>query len=325
MPRPTARVLELLEILQSGGVRRVAELAARLGVDERTVRRYIDHLRALDIPVETRRGRHGGYRLAPGFRMPPLMLTEEEALAIVLGLLSARASGAATSGTPDAVEAALAKIRRAMPIAVATRVQALLDSTSFTSSAAAERASAEAPEAATLLSFAEAARSRHPVAFRYEDRAGRRSQRVLLPLGIVAISGRWYATGTDSLSGETRTFRLDRVVFPRVLPETFASPLDADPDALAESVRAAISATPWTHDASVLVEGTVEQVTARVPGGIATVEPSERPEWVRLRFRADRLDWVPGMLTRLESAVVVERPAELRELLATVARRLGGG
>ena len=93
MARPTARVLALLEILQSGGVHRVVELAARLDVDERTVRRYIDHLLALDIPVESLRGRYGGYRLAAGFRMPPLMLTDDEAVAIVLGLSSARAAG----------------------------------------------------------------------------------------------------------------------------------------------------------------------------------------------------------------------------------------
>ena len=80
MARPTSRVLTLLELLQSGGVRTVAELAGRLGVDGRTVRRYVDHLLDLDVPVESVRGRYGGYRLAPGYRMPPLMLNDEEAL-----------------------------------------------------------------------------------------------------------------------------------------------------------------------------------------------------------------------------------------------------
>ncbi len=82
MARPAARVLTLLELLQSGGVRTVAELADRLGVDGRTVRRYVDHLLDLDVPVESVRGRYGGYRLAPGYRMPPLMLSDEEALAV---------------------------------------------------------------------------------------------------------------------------------------------------------------------------------------------------------------------------------------------------
>jgi hypothetical protein len=85
MTRPTARVLALLEILQGGGTHTAVDLAGRLGVDERTVRRYADHLLDLDAPVESVRGPYGGYRLAPGFRMPPLMLTDEEALAVLLG------------------------------------------------------------------------------------------------------------------------------------------------------------------------------------------------------------------------------------------------
>ena len=83
--------------LQSGGVRTVAELADRLGVDGRTVRRYVDHLLDLDVPVESVRGRYGGYRLASGYRMPPLMLTDEEALAVLLGLVAALADRLAAS------------------------------------------------------------------------------------------------------------------------------------------------------------------------------------------------------------------------------------
>src|SRR6201992_325474 len=97
MTRPTAQVLTLLELLQSGGLRTPAELAGRLGVDERTVRRYVDHLLDLDIPVESVRGRHGGYRLAPGYRMPPLMLNDDEALAVLLGLVAGERSGLMTA------------------------------------------------------------------------------------------------------------------------------------------------------------------------------------------------------------------------------------
>ena len=95
MPRPTARVLALLEILQGGGTHTAADLARRLDVDERTVRRYAEHLLDLDVPVESVRGRYGGYRLAPGFRMPPLMLTDEEALAVLLGLVAGHRAGPA--------------------------------------------------------------------------------------------------------------------------------------------------------------------------------------------------------------------------------------
>src|SRR4051812_36518923 len=137
MARPTARVLAMLEVLESGGVHRVGALAERLGVDERTVRRYAEHLVALDIPVEAVRGRYGGYRLAPGFRMPPLMLTEDEAVAVVLAL--ATRSPAETGAAADT---ALSKVRRAMPATVSRRIDALLQTTSFTTSAAVDRSGA---------------------------------------------------------------------------------------------------------------------------------------------------------------------------------------
>ncbi len=93
MSRPIARVLTLLELLQAGGIRTVAELADRLDVDERTVRRYVGHLLDLDVPVESVRGRYGGYRLAPGYRMPPLMLNDDEARAVLLGLIAGQRAG----------------------------------------------------------------------------------------------------------------------------------------------------------------------------------------------------------------------------------------
>ena len=129
MVRPAARVLSLLELLQSGGVRTVTELADRLEVDERTVRRYAAHLIDLDIPVESVRGRYGGYRLAAGYRMPPLMLSDDEALAVLLGLIAGRRTGLA-AGT--ASETAAAKIRRVLPDRLARRLDAVLSSLSFT-------------------------------------------------------------------------------------------------------------------------------------------------------------------------------------------------
>jgi predicted DNA-binding transcriptional regulator YafY len=314
MARPTARVLAMLEVLESGGVHRVGALAERLGVDERTVRRYAEHLVALDIPIEALRGRYGGYRLAPGFRMPPLMLTEDEAVAIVLAL--ATRSPAETGAAADS---ALAKVRRAMPAALSPRIDALLTTTAFTTTAGAERAIAEAPPTATLLSFAEAARGGHPVEFRYEDRTGRGSRRTVLPFGIVARSGRWYVTGSDSLSGEVRTFRLDRIASVRVLPDSFAVPDDVDPAAM---VAAGLAAAPWRHEVSLRVTGELPLVASRIPAGIATVEPSEVSGDVRMRFRAEQLDWIPAMLVRLELPFLVERPAALRDLVADVAARL---
>ena len=170
MARPTARVLALLEILQAGGTRTVAELAERLAVDERTVRRYVAHLVDLDVPVRSVRGRYGGYRLAPGYRMPPLMLTGEEALAVLLSLLTFRRSEtAATSAV--AAESAAAKLRRVLPVALAARLETLAETVAFT----ARPRAAATPEADVLLLLAQAARDRSPVAIGYVDRDGRRS------------------------------------------------------------------------------------------------------------------------------------------------------
>ncbi|MGW2995400.1 helix-turn-helix transcriptional regulator, partial [Streptomyces sp. NPDC001193] len=172
MPRPIARVLMLLELLQSGGLRTVAELAARLEVDERTVRRYADHLLDLDVPVESVRGRHGGYRLAPGYRMPPLMLSDDEALAVLLGLIAGRRAGLMTA-TGSASETAAAKIRRVLPQRLGHRLDAVLDSLAFTGQPSAPAA----PETAVLLPVADAVRHHRPVSIRYTAADGRHSER----------------------------------------------------------------------------------------------------------------------------------------------------
>src|SRR6202046_5564173 len=131
MARPTARVLSLLELLQSGGVRTVAELAERLEGGERTVGGDVGDLTALDVPVESVRGRYGGYRLGSGYRMPPLMLSDDEALAVMLGLIAGGRTGlVTTAGT--ASETAAAKIRRVLPQRLARRLDAVLGSLAFT-------------------------------------------------------------------------------------------------------------------------------------------------------------------------------------------------
>jgi predicted DNA-binding transcriptional regulator YafY len=121
--RPTSRVLTVLEILQSRRRISGAEIAERLGVSRRTARRYVERLRELGIPVEAERGRYGAYSLRPGFKLPPLMFTEEEALGLTLGLLAARGLG--LSGVVPAVEGALAKVERVMPEALGERIRAL--------------------------------------------------------------------------------------------------------------------------------------------------------------------------------------------------------
>ena len=194
MARPTARVLALLEILQAGGTRTAAELAGRLEVDERTVRRYVEHLVDLDVPVRTERGRYGGYRLAPGYRMPPLMLTDDEALAVLLGLLAGRRSRS-VNASASAGEAAIAKLRRVLPVAVGRRLDVLMATVEFTEPARPEASA----ETRVILMMAEAALDHHPVAIEYTDREGHPSERTVHPYGIVAHSRHWYVAGADSI------------------------------------------------------------------------------------------------------------------------------
>lgn len=316
MPRPAARVLALLELLQSGGTRAVGELADRLDVDERTVRRYVEHLLDLDVPVESVRGRYGGYRLAAGYRMPPLMLSDDEALAALLGLTAAHRTGMATGA---ASETAAAKIRRVLPEHLRSRLDAVLGSLAFTA-AAGERA---VPEAAVLLPIADAVRHQRPVSIRYTAADGRRSDRALHPYGLVAHSGRWYVTGTDPAIGEERTFRLDRIADARALPGSFERPAGVDP---AERVLTGLATAPYRHEVALRIRGTAEQIRTRLPTGVALVEEpptgADAERWSRVRLRAQRLDWLPGVLAALDLPFVIERPDELREHVAAFADRL---
>ena len=183
MVRPTARVLALLALLQAGGTLTVADLAQRLAVDERTLRRYVEHLRDLDVPVETVRGRYGGYRLARHYRMPPLMLTDEDALAVVWALMLSSQSGSGPASLL-AVQSALAKVRRVLPAAPARRIDAVIDTVGFTAARDEAGESNKGPDdrvddssAQVLLVLAEAARDRRPVTFGYTARQGRAGQR----------------------------------------------------------------------------------------------------------------------------------------------------
>jgi predicted DNA-binding transcriptional regulator YafY len=320
MARPAARVLTLLELLQSGGVRTVAELADRLGVDGRTVRRYVDHLIDLDVPVESVRGRYGGYRLAAGYRMPPLMLSDEEALAVLLGLVAGRRAGLMTAaGT--ASETAAAKIRRVLPDRLARRLDTVLGSLAFT----APPGEFATPESAVLLCVADAVRHHRPVSIRYTAADGRRSERTLHPYGLVAHSGRWYVTGADPGIGEDRTFRLDRIADARTLPGSFEPPAGLDP---AQRVLSGLATAPYRYQVTLRVQATAEQIRARLPASVASIESAAAGEdpgaegWLRVDLRAERLDWVPAVLASLDRPFVIERPDELRGLVAALAERL---
>ena len=310
MARPTANVLTLLDLLQSGGVRTMTELADRLGVEPRTVRRYMGHLTELGVPIESVRGRYGGYRLAAGYRLPPLMLSDDEALAVLLGLLAGRRSGLATA-TGTANETAAAKLRRVLPARLAQRLDAVLEAVAFTTGPGDH----PAPRTGVLLTIADAVRHHRPVVLR---RATGRD-RTLHPYGLVNHSGRWYVTGVDPEAGEERTFRLDRLLDARTLPGSFPPSPGIDP---AERVLSSLARAPYRHEVSIRVRGTPEQIRRRLPAGIAELTGADDPDWQRVAIRAESLDWLPGVLASLDMPFVIERPQELRDRVVALADRL---
>lgn len=318
MNRPTGRVLTLLELLQSGGTRTSAELAERLGVDGRTVRRYVDHLIDLDIPIESVRGRYGGYRLAPGYRLPPLMLNDEEALAVLFGLSASSRSGLMAE-TDTAGETAAAKIRRVLPARLAGKLESLLGSISFTDGNVESKRDRQAPpDPAVLLTIADAVRHRRPVAFTYTDRNGSVSDRSVRPYGIVSHSGHWYVTGRDAGIEDERTFRLDRVAGVRTLPGTFELP-PGDP---AQRVLSGFATAAYRYEVTLRIRGTLEQIRVRLPAAVATVDEPSAGGWRRVEMRMERLDWLPPLLAALDLPFEIERPDELRDLVLALAERL---
>jgi len=299
------RVLALLEALQDRASATGPELAERLGVDVRTLRRDVASLRALGIPVEGERGRGGSYRLRPGYRVPPLMFTAGEAAVVALGLMAARRLGLETDG-------ALAKVRRALPDRVRLPVESLEHTLGFTGSV-----DAAPPEGETLLALADAARRGRRVSARYEDSGGVESERELSPYGVVAHSGRWYVPAFDHSRAELRTLRADRVSSVRVGGR--GEPLDPGFDAV-EFVSRMLARVPWAHEVEVVLHTDLESAARRFPPTLAELAP--HGDGVLLRLRAESLDWAAGLLAAAGCSFEVLRPGELRAHLAALASRL---
>ncbi|NUT55110.1 MAG: WYL domain-containing protein, partial [Thermoleophilia bacterium] len=275
MASPTSRLLELLELLQARPLTTGREIADRLGIDARTARRYVGVLQELGIPVEGQRGVGGGYRIRPGYRLPPLMLADDEAVAVVLGLL-------ATRGSEDgsAVDGALAKINRVLPSTLRRQVEALEETLGFTST----RGSAP-PDAAAVLLLADAIRRRRRLRTGYRTFAGDESERELSPHGLVVHRGRWYLAAHDHLREDLRTFRVDRMWRPALADEAALPPPDGF-DAVAH-VTQSLASVPWGWEVEVLLDLPVDVAARRIPATLAELVDDE--EGTVLRMHADSL------------------------------------
>jgi predicted DNA-binding transcriptional regulator YafY len=307
MYRPTTRVLAVLELLQARGRMTGGELAERLEVDVRTARRYVETLQNLGIPVEGERGRHGAYRLRPGYKLPPLMLTEDEALAVVLGLLAARRLGLGAAA--PAVEATLVKIGRVLPAAVRDRVEAVEAALVL-----AFRPGGPAPAAGHIVTVSAAVRDGRRVRLRYRAADGDETERDFDPYGLVCRDGRWYLTGYCHLRHGRRLLRLDRVAAVEARPETFARP--AGFDALAE-VERSIAASHGLWPLEVLLLATPAEARQAISPLVGELE--EVAGGVLLRGGVSDVEWMARYLVGTGLAFAVRRPAELRAALRRLA------
>jgi predicted DNA-binding transcriptional regulator YafY len=309
MLEPTARLLQVLELLQTEPLVTGREIADRLGIDRRTVRRYVAALQRLGIPIEGARGVGGGYRMRPGYRLPPLMLSDDEATAVVLGLLTAR-----RLGLREPVDGALAKLERVLPAALRRRVDALASTLAFTS-----RPTGGEPVAGdTVLLLAEAIRRRRRVEVEYRSRDGEQSSRELSPHGLVVHSGRWYLSAHDHGRDAPRTFRVDRMERAAVAREP-AQPRPPGFDAVAHVTRA-LARVLYEHEVEVLLHLPPEDAATRISPTLAELAPEG--DGTLLRMRVNSLDWVAGVLAGLECDFTIRTPPELDDAVRALAERL---
>jgi len=310
MYRPTTRVLALLELLQTHGRMSGAELAPRLGVDRRTLRRYVGKLEDIGIPITAERGRAGGYALMPGFKLPPMMFTEDETLALSLGLLAARGLGLAEAA--PAVASAQAKLERVMPDGLKRRVRAVDDTVRLD----AVRAIAPGDNQA-LVALTGAAQACRRVLLRYRDQRGEESVRPFDPYGLALRHGRWYAAGWCHLRQALRTFRLDRIASVETLAEAFERPPGFD--AMAHVVQA-VATLPRAFTIEVLLKTDAASVRAHLfaEAGVFV----ETAEGVVIHAQSDELDWFARQLAGMPFDFEIRHPPELHAAVGDCVRRL---
>ncbi len=323
------RVLRLLGLLQRRASWTAAELAAELGVTDRSVRRDVGRLRALGYPVRAVAGVGGGYRLGAGARIPPLLLDDAEAIATAVSLRLA--AGGTVAGTGEAALRALAKLDQVMPPRLRAEVRAVQGATATLVEPG------EEVDAEVLVTLARACRDRVRVRFRYAGSRGagqgsRREgqpereyaregerERTVEPVRMVATSRRWYLMAWDVDRDDWRTFRLDRMR--EVAATTWQFPPRDHPDPVAY-VQRSVAEAPYRYVARVRLRAGADAVRKLVPPQVGRVEDDGDTGWCVLVVGADELDWIALHVARLGFDAEVMEPAELRDVAAGLARRL---
>jgi predicted DNA-binding transcriptional regulator YafY len=315
MANTSSRTLRLLSLLQSRRYWPGPELAARLDVSARTLRRDVERLRELGYPVQGHRGAEGGYQLAAGASLPPLVLDDDEAVSLAVGMMAAARSS--VIGIEDASVRAMAKVMQVLPARLRRRVDALQSMTEPMTWGA-QPASPVVVNAQLLTAVAQSCRDAERMRFAYTARAGEQSQRHVEPHRLVFEGRRWYMVGYDLDRHDWRSFRLDRMDAVERTGARFAQrPLPAD-DAAA-FVRASLNWVATRHAVTAVALLPAGEATARI-GRWSAVEPIDARS-CRLRMEVDDLEWAALALGTLGAPFTVEGPPELRELLAAWGAR----
>jgi predicted DNA-binding transcriptional regulator YafY len=303
------RVLTVLEILQARERVSGSELAERLEVNLRTVQRYIARLQDLCVPVESVRGAGGFYFLKPGFRLPPLMFTDEEAFAVTLGLRALRQLG--LSALAPATEGAVAKLGRVLPDSVRRSVQTLDEVVAVEPGPWVISTSAEC-----LIRISGGIRARRRLAFEYESYSGICMHREVEPYGVIHMDGRWYMVGRCLMRQALRTFRLDRISLLEQCESGFERPVDFDVKAYLQQsmpfVQSRFNVEVWLD---------LPVAKARLHFALHRVAIEEENGGTRIRCGREQLDAFGAMLLSVGCRLVVRAPDELRQVFATLARR----
>jgi predicted DNA-binding transcriptional regulator YafY len=312
MSGTSARLLNLLSLLQTPRDWPGSELAARLEVSPRTIRRDVDRLRDLGYPVRARMGGEGGYRLVAGTAMPPLLLDDEEAVAIAVGLRTVTRHPVA--GVDQASVRAMAKLQQVLPSRLRYRVGALNVATEAPSPFSGPDID---PEILTVI--AEAAAGHERLRFAYESGDGTASRRLVEPYRLVTVGRRWYLVAFDNNRDDWRIFRVDHVSEPhptgvRVPPRT---PPAED---AATFVTARLYSTAPTYRAVATLHAPAERVASRLGDAAGELEPIDA-DTCRLSGQSDTLEWLAFRLVMLGCEFEVHEPPELVDYLREMAAR----
>ena len=306
---PIMRVLTVLEILQARDHVTGAELAGRLEVDLRTVQRYIVRLKDLHIPIDSSPGVGGAYRLKPGYRLPPLLLTNEEAFALSLGLRALRQIGLAAFA--PATESALDKLGRVLPDALRESVRTVEDVVAIEPGPWVVSTSVDC-----LIHAASAIRTGRRVRFGYRSHSGDMSYRQIEPYAVLHTDGRWYLIGHCLSRQAMRTFRLDRATDLAVCAEGFSRPTDFDAH---RYLREHMPFIQSDYQIDVWIDMPMEE-TERMFGPLRVATEAQEGG-TRLRCSRDRLEMFAATLLAMGRRIVIHSPPELRETFRRLAQQ----